>query len=125
MNENFSRAFIYFECLYQAQLQKFAEDQNVLVVSPSYRLGVFGFLGLPEAEKGEKNIGNWGLLDILAALKWTNKYIELLGGDKNKVTLSGCSSGKKLTHPHKCLQMDMNQIKIHFYQHFPINYYTG
>ena len=79
--------------LYQAQLQKFAEDQNVLVVSPSYRLGVFGFLGLPEAEEGEKNIGNWGLLDIVAALKWTNKYIGLLGGDENKVTLSGCSSG--------------------------------
>ena len=84
--------------LYQAQLQKFAEDQNVLVVSPSYRLGVFGFLRLPEAEDGEKNIGNWGLLDIVAALKWTNKYIGLLGGDENKVTLSGCSSGKKLTH---------------------------
>lgn len=63
-------------------------ENNVLVVSVSYRLGIFGFLG------GYQNIpANLGLLDIIAALKWVQKNISYFGGDKHNVTLFGQSAG--------------------------------
>lgn len=46
------------------------------------RLGVFGFLSLPD----NKNIrGNAGLLDQRLALQWVANNIEAFGGDPSKV----------------------------------------
>ncbi len=62
---------------------------DIIVVSISYRVGVFGFLYLPEA--GIR--GNMGLFDQNMALQWVQENIETFGGDANQVTLFGESAG--------------------------------
>jgi neuroligin len=37
--------------------------------------------------------GNYGLMDILAALKFIRNYIRIFGGNPDKVTLVGAGSG--------------------------------
>ena len=66
-------------------------DQDVVVVVPNYRVGLFGFLAGEEVYKdGDLNAG---LLDQQFALKWVQEHIAKFGGDKSKVTICGHSSG--------------------------------
>jgi len=65
-----------------------ADNQDVLVVSLNYRLGIFGFFSHPELEQA-----NFGLLDQITALEWIQKNIKRFGGDPNNVTLFGESAG--------------------------------
>jgi para-nitrobenzyl esterase len=69
--------------------------QGVVVVSISYRLGIFGFFAHPMLSKESLyNVsGNYGLLDIIAALKWIQKNIQAFGGDPGNVTVFGQSAG--------------------------------
>jgi para-nitrobenzyl esterase len=68
---------------------------GVLVVSLSYRLGMFGFFAHPELSKesGRSASGNYGLLDQVAALEWVKKNIATFGGDPDNVTIFGESAG--------------------------------
>jgi len=68
---------------------------GVVVVSANYRLGPFGFLALPAltAESPHHSSGNYGLLDQLQALRWVKENIAEFGGDPNRVTVMGQSSG--------------------------------
>lgn len=68
-------------------------DENVVVVTVNYRLGVLGFLDLED----ETVSGNMGLKDIIVALKWVQKNVELLGGDPKKVTVFGNGAGAAAT----------------------------
>lgn len=78
-----------------------AIDGKVIVVSMNYRLGVLGFLsGLKDKNTGEELNGNYGLLDQQLALKWVKENIRTFGGDPNKVTLFGESSGAMSTGIH-------------------------
>ncbi|KAI6244773.1 Cholinesterase [Erysiphe necator] len=68
-----------------------AADFNVVVVTFNYRVGLFGFLASEEIRKnGDLNVG---LLDQRKVLEWTQKYIEIFGGDPHHVTLGGSSAG--------------------------------
>jgi para-nitrobenzyl esterase len=69
--------------------------KGVVLVSIAYRVGVLGFMGHPElsAESSAKASGNYGLLDMIAGLKWIQKNIAAFGGDPNKVTIFGESAG--------------------------------
>lgn len=64
------------------------KEQNIIVVSVSYRLGLFGFLG-----GNDNRPANLGLFDIIASLKWIKKYISDFGGNPEQITLFGQSSG--------------------------------
>jgi carboxylesterase type B len=72
-----------------------ASTNHMLVVSINYRLGVFGFLALAGlgAEAADGSTGNYGMLDWLAALRWTHRNIDAFGGDRHNVTIAGQSSG--------------------------------
>lgn len=67
---------------------EWVKEQNIIVVTVSYRLGLFGFLG-----GDEKRPANLGLLDIIEALKWVKTNITDFGGDPENITMLGQSSG--------------------------------
>ena len=54
----------------------------------NYRLNAFGFMALEWlAGQSPKNVsGNYGFMDMIAALRWVNRNIEAFGGDKNQVS---------------------------------------
>ena len=69
-------------------------EKGVVLVSVSYRLGVFGFLAHPElSRESRKGSGNYGLQDQIAALRWVKENIARFGGDPNRVTIFGESAG--------------------------------
>lgn len=67
----------------------FATRTHSIVVIPTYRLGVFGFLALG----GTQAQGDLALSDIISALKWTRTNIAAFGGDATGMTLAGESAG--------------------------------
>lgn len=69
--------------------------KGVVLVSIAYRVGELGFLALPglSAESPHHVSGNYGILDMIAGLKWVKKNISAFGGDPNKVTIFGESAG--------------------------------
>src|SRR4051812_29303330 len=80
------------EKLYHAE---WLAKKGVVVVSVSYRLGVFGFLAHPEltAESKKHVSGNYGLLDMIAGLRWVQRNVSVFGGDPTRVTIHGESAG--------------------------------
>jgi para-nitrobenzyl esterase len=69
--------------------------KGVVLVSIAYRVGPLGFLAHPEltAENPAHASGNYGLLDMIAGLKWIKNNIAVFGGDPDKVTIFGESAG--------------------------------
>jgi para-nitrobenzyl esterase len=69
--------------------------KGVVVVSIGYRLGALGFLAHPalSAESERHVSGNYGLLDMIAGLKWVQKNISAFGGDPGRITIFGESAG--------------------------------
>ena len=58
-------------------------SRGVVVVAINYRLGSFGFLGE----------NNFGILDMISALRWVQRNIASFNGDANNVTIIGESAG--------------------------------
>ena len=69
--------------------------RGAIVVTINYRLGIFGFFSHPElsAESPQHVSGNQGILDQIAALRWVRANAAAFGGDPDRVTIMGCSSG--------------------------------
>lgn len=69
--------------------------RGAVVVTINYRVGVFGFLAHPEltAESRLKTSGNYGILDMIEALRWVHANIAAFGGDPASVTIAGQSAG--------------------------------
>lgn len=68
--------------------------KGVVLVTINYRLGVFGFLVSDElAREGNGAAGNYGLMDMVAALRWVKANIKNFGGDPGNVTIFGESAG--------------------------------
>lgn len=72
--------------------------KGVIVVTVNFRLGVFGWLATPELTK-ELGVpsGNQGYYDCIQGLQWIQDNIEALGGDRDRVTIGGQSSGSAMT----------------------------
>lgn len=68
---------------------------GVVLVTINYRLGVFGFFAHPALSKEDPrgSSGNYGLLDMIAALQWVRDNIGAFGGDPGNVTIFGESAG--------------------------------
>ncbi|MHA1239152.1 MAG: carboxylesterase/lipase family protein [Promethearchaeota archaeon] len=64
-----------------------ADRGNIVVVTINYRLGIFGFLNIPNITS------NVGMLDQVAAIKWVKSNIEHFGGDPDNLTIFGESAG--------------------------------
>jgi para-nitrobenzyl esterase len=75
--------------------------RGIVVITLNYRVGALGFLAHPElaAEDEYGASGNYGLLDIVAALQWVQRNIAAFGGDPGRVTVVGHSAGAAhITH---------------------------
>jgi para-nitrobenzyl esterase len=71
--------------------------RGIVVVTVNHRLNALGFLAHPEltAESEHHSSGNYGLHDLVAALKWVRRNIAALGGDPDMVTIAGESAGSQ------------------------------
>ncbi|MDT5245505.1 MAG: para-nitrobenzyl esterase [Mycobacterium sp.] len=69
-----------------------ASRGNIIVVTMNYRLGALGFLAHPALGPAGA-VGNYGLADQQVALRWVRDNIAKFGGDPDKVTVAGESSG--------------------------------
>ena len=71
-----------------------AKKNNVVMVSFSHRLSLFGYMDLThlgvEKYAGSRNLGNQ---DMVAVLEWVRDNIRYFGGDPNNVTILGESGG--------------------------------
>ena len=70
-------------------------SRDVVLVTINYRLNVFGFFAHPalSAESEHGASGNYGLMDIVEALRWVQENISAFGGDPDRVTIFGESAG--------------------------------
>jgi len=78
--------------------RNYAAHDGIVVVSLNYRLGVLGWFCHPaliEADQAtpEERSGNFGTLDLIAALRRVRKNIAAFGGDPDCVTIFGESAG--------------------------------
>jgi para-nitrobenzyl esterase len=74
-------------------MSAFALHANVVVVAVNYRLNVFGWLALKCLQESDGSVGNYGMRDVQLALQWVRSNIKAFGGDPDRVTLAGQSSG--------------------------------
>lgn len=74
--------------------------KDVVFVSLNYRLGAIGFLAHPDlsTESDYNGSGNYGMMDVIAALKWVKENIVSFGGNPENVTVIGQSAGSRMVH---------------------------
>lgn len=77
-----------------------AATGQFVVVTVNYRLGILGYLAHSVLDGGQRAIGNYGLQDQQAALRWVRSHIAAFNGDPNQVTLGGSSAGAMSTCNH-------------------------
>ena len=94
-------------------------NQDIVVVSFNYRLGIFGFIDFSDVPGGEAcpDALNLGLLDQIAALKWIRENIAAFGGDPDQITVLGFESGATSI----CLLAASEQAKDLFKRAFVFN----
>jgi para-nitrobenzyl esterase len=85
------------ESYYDAK--ELAERAHAVVVTIDYRMGAFGFLAHPAFAKENEHhsAGNYGVLDVIAALHWVQRNIAAFGGDAARVLVLGQSAGASNT----------------------------
>ncbi|MDN4985266.1 carboxylesterase family protein [Bradyrhizobium sp. WYCCWR 13022] len=64
---------------------------GLIVVTVNYRLGALGWLAHPALL--DDGSGNFGLMDLVTALRWVHDNVAAFGGDASNVTLFGNGAG--------------------------------
>lgn len=81
--------------LYNGSLM--VSEHDVIVVSVNYRMGPLGWFAhdalMKTSTTPEDASGNFGTLDLIAALRWVQANIHRFGGDPRRVTIFGESAG--------------------------------
>ena len=76
---------------------RFAAENEVVVVTVHYRLGIFGWFSHAALRAGDASpddaSGNYGTLDLIRSLEWVRDNIDAFGGDPGRVTIFGESAG--------------------------------
>ena len=76
---------------------RLAVQENVVVVSVHYRMGVLGWFSHPSLRtpgtSAVDGSGNYGTLDLVRGLQWVKENIGAFGGDPDRVTVFGESAG--------------------------------
>jgi para-nitrobenzyl esterase len=69
--------------------------KGIVVITTNFRLGIFGTFAHPELarESPHSGAGNYGMLDLVAALQWVQKNIAAFGGNPKRITIAGESAG--------------------------------
>ena len=69
--------------------------RDIILVTVAYRVNLFGFLSHPDlaAEDPHDSSGNYGLMDLAAAIEWVRRNIAGFGGDPENISLFGQSAG--------------------------------
>lgn len=69
--------------------------RGVVVVTINYRLGRLGFFAHPALtrEDPDGQLGNYGMMDAVAALQWVKRNVAQFAGDPGNVTIFGESAG--------------------------------
>jgi para-nitrobenzyl esterase len=72
-----------------------AKSANAIVVTSNFRLGIFGFLNVPQLKTGNAlaDSGNFALLDSVKALQFVRGNASAFGGNPDNVTIMGQSAG--------------------------------
>ena len=80
----------------------FAYRRDVLLVTVNYRLGALGFLGGSAVARTttDGSSGNFALQDTRLALAWVRRNCRALGGDPDRITIFGESSGSSMVASH-------------------------
>jgi len=69
--------------------------EGVVIVTFNYRLDRFGLFAHPAltSTAGAEPLANYGLMDMVAALRWVRDNVSAFGGDPGNVTIFGQSAG--------------------------------
>jgi para-nitrobenzyl esterase len=70
--------------------------QGVVLVTINYRIGLLGYFAHPaltQEVSADAPLGNYGMMDQIAALEWVQRNIAAFGGDPDQVTIFGESAG--------------------------------
>lgn len=67
--------------------------EKFIVVSPGYRLNIFGFLSCQELLDEDSENSNFGFWDQRLGLEWIYEHIPKFGGNKENITFGGVSAG--------------------------------
>jgi len=71
----------------------FLPTKGVVLVTINYRLAVGLLAQVRSGKKADGGAGNYGLMDMVAALQWVKDNIRKFGGDPDNVTIFGESAG--------------------------------
>eukprot|EP00931_Biecheleriopsis_adriatica_P039434 TRINITY_DN22551_c0_g1_i1.p1 TRINITY_DN22551_c0_g1~~TRINITY_DN22551_c0_g1_i1.p1 ORF type:complete len:571 (+),score=79.44 TRINITY_DN22551_c0_g1_i1:70-1782(+) len=80
---------------FYGEIENIVRKKDHVLVAMNYRLNIFGYLALPELSAVDPRgvSGNYGITDQQLALKWVRQNIKEFGGDPERITLIGQSSG--------------------------------
>ena len=72
-----------------------AKTANAVVVTPNFRVGILGFLNMPQLKAGDASTdsGNFAMLDSIKALQFIRNNAASFGGNPDNITIVGQSAG--------------------------------